>query len=1130
MKPLRRFRKIFFSFLIAALLLLLVALLLPAVVDVNNFRPVIEEKMTQQLGRKVEIQGLQLSLWGGIRLVASNLTLAEDPDFGTQPFLRADSIALRLSLLSLLRGQQDPAALDIEGAAIEVRQGGGRWNVESLKAALPAKPSAGSGGGSGSTPSAPAIRLHRSTVRISLHERTQPLVLTDFSLSFGPMLFGSGYSFENSFSLGTGSTSRVRTSGSFQAIPSKPGLPSPMEMRIFLNDISLDSVAGLISTNKPEWLPEGIAGSLNLDGRLVSRQPGESSLSGKLSLDQLRRQTIAADAGPFSIRTSYDVAYRTTPPSLELKGVELGIGETNVAISGKIDEPLGEARGQLRLLTKEASPADLFRLASLARGGALPLKTSGTLTCDLALSGKLSNPQISGSFDSQELEFVYSDLREPVRISRIHVDLQGNQLKTNQFQAGVGRQASVILSAEVGNLGQDPIVNFQARTSQAAPLLELLRIGSSLGLRLPASLTVEAGTAAFDISGENLRPKSKRFSVRGTVELSAARVRLARLQQPISIPSLTLDLAAGRVRSNRFTVEMGSSGALAASFVLLDTAAGPDLQALLKTTRPLAADQWLVAGADFGIHPPAGMRLSGGLLSLEMDVRSKPGAEPRFTGTAEFRDGSITSKLSVEPLLLRSALLDLKPERIALKQMEARFLDGTFSGDGIFWMGENPRLTLALQGDFVDLARLRTALPANEPSPAPAAGAPEVSHTDMLSRLVVSDGRLSIQRVRNDTLELSNFRGAFTYDKKVLQFSTLGFDLYSGTHQGTLRLDLSGQVPRFQYQGQLAGVDVHELLTRNTTVRHILYGKFSSTCALMGHGSDFESITRNIQGNGIYKLTNGQITTFNLGAQISLLSRLAGWELEGKSTELQEADGSFHVDGPRIFLEKSRVRTPEALVVSDGSVGLDKSLDLTGTAELSDQWKISGNVLGQVISGAAATFFKNEAGRIVVPFRLRGTLEQPMFVLDRDMVQSGLARVLKPENIRSGVQAIGEMIRQVSKPTSSTTPTTPPPAPAKPTGPAPTTTQPGSPKDLVEGIGNLVGGILGAVQRSQPAGQPTETTAAIVADPALVPNVTDMVREIRALAALPLVGEADKAARVNLLVRSIFAVPSPQNH
>ncbi len=63
----------------------LVLLLVPFLIPVNQFRPTIEEKTSAALGRKVRLGNLRLSLFSR-SLAAEDLSIGDDPKFQPVPF------------------------------------------------------------------------------------------------------------------------------------------------------------------------------------------------------------------------------------------------------------------------------------------------------------------------------------------------------------------------------------------------------------------------------------------------------------------------------------------------------------------------------------------------------------------------------------------------------------------------------------------------------------------------------------------------------------------------------------------------------------------------------------------------------------------------------------------------------------------------------------------------------------------------------------------------------------------------------------------------------------------------------------------------------------------------------------
>jgi hypothetical protein len=81
-------------------------------------------------GRPVEVARYDFSLWGGPTLEAQAVTFAEDPRFGHEYFLRAESLTLRLRWQSLLRGHMELGTVSLARPSLNlVRNSEGDWNL-----------------------------------------------------------------------------------------------------------------------------------------------------------------------------------------------------------------------------------------------------------------------------------------------------------------------------------------------------------------------------------------------------------------------------------------------------------------------------------------------------------------------------------------------------------------------------------------------------------------------------------------------------------------------------------------------------------------------------------------------------------------------------------------------------------------------------------------------------------------------------------------------------------------------------------------------------------------------------------------------------------------------------------------
>jgi AsmA protein len=121
--------------------LIVIAIAVPLLVNVNNFRPQIESTLSTTLGRPVKVGNLSLGVFSG-SVGADQLSIAEDPKFSSAPFIQAKSLTVGVELMPLIFSKQ----LNITKIVIDhpemtlLRNREGVWNFSSLgKSAQPAE-------------------------------------------------------------------------------------------------------------------------------------------------------------------------------------------------------------------------------------------------------------------------------------------------------------------------------------------------------------------------------------------------------------------------------------------------------------------------------------------------------------------------------------------------------------------------------------------------------------------------------------------------------------------------------------------------------------------------------------------------------------------------------------------------------------------------------------------------------------------------------------------------------------------------------------------------------------------------------------------------------------------------------
>ncbi len=119
--------------LIVVGVILVLLVIAPFLIPVNQFKPTIEAKASEALGRKVEMGNLSLSLWSG-SLSAENLVVGDDPKFSPSPFLTAKKINVGVEVMPLIFSRTlNITSISIKNPQVTLlHNASGQWNYSSI--------------------------------------------------------------------------------------------------------------------------------------------------------------------------------------------------------------------------------------------------------------------------------------------------------------------------------------------------------------------------------------------------------------------------------------------------------------------------------------------------------------------------------------------------------------------------------------------------------------------------------------------------------------------------------------------------------------------------------------------------------------------------------------------------------------------------------------------------------------------------------------------------------------------------------------------------------------------------------------------------------------------------------------
>lgn len=164
-----------------ALLALLLLAIVPPLISVNRLQHRIANSISQSLGRPVHLDQVTLNLLPLPGFTLNNLVVDEDPAFGSEPIIRANSVRATLRISSLWTRRVEFSTISFTDPSVNlVHLANGKWNLESIllqASHIEVAPTAQKK--AGPAPRFPYIEATGARLNIKLDQEKIPLSFTD---------------------------------------------------------------------------------------------------------------------------------------------------------------------------------------------------------------------------------------------------------------------------------------------------------------------------------------------------------------------------------------------------------------------------------------------------------------------------------------------------------------------------------------------------------------------------------------------------------------------------------------------------------------------------------------------------------------------------------------------------------------------------------------------------------------------------------------------------------------------------------------------------------------------------------------------------------------------------------------
>jgi hypothetical protein len=850
-------------------------------VRTHRMRAYLIAQLEMAFGRPIEVENFSVQLLPAPRLDAEQVTVGEDPAFGNEYFLRADSMSAGLRWSGLIRGHFEFGTLSLtRPSLIFVRNNQGRWNLEQWLP--PAKEVADAASSVYGPPRAvaPVNRLQKiefddGRVNFKNLDEKLPFALTEVSGSVDQVSPGRWQLRLDAQPWRSGVVLQSAGTVSVQGdIAGTSARLRPAQITVSWKDVSLADMFRLLRGRD-----YGMRGVFTLAGSLKSG----TSEAGASAVTPPRQWTFSVEARAAQIHR-WDLGERSDNPRLRL-GVK---GHWDVAagvVSAEevtIEGPHSNLRGEASYVTGPAPGFDVHldsigvqATDLLAWYRAFHPGVDDRVTAQQFFTGAISlhgwplEVERAG-FSSNGGILQVPGLKAPVRIGPVRVERERNMLVSEPVRIAFGGAARDVLAPKKRRMAtlmdnaaditfsqdlsaQTGSISIEGHVEKAE---EVLKAVAAFGRPLNHGWEL-TGNAVAVLRWDWQRPYSGHWN--GRILFNKAKLAVAGLNQPLGVQESTLNWHDG-LRLADVTKVNGFGSSWSGSISERRLAAGEDGP---RWNFHLATDRMNAAELDRWVGPRARPNWLQRLLSsLLGGSSSSPAASDlvrQMNADGDLSVGELTiEKLNFANVHVMGALHDL---RLDVQEADAQWSQGTVHAQLKAAFAPRPKYDLTASLDRVNLAGI------------PVSG----QFTERLAGLASGTVHLATEGVGRDEL-LQMLAGGGVLQLKNVQFQ--GWDVSASVADGA---------PHTGTSRWTTGEGTFTMRNRRVTVENLTLESGLEQTSLQG------------------------TVSFARDADLTLKTSLAG-KRRGRTVGVNETGRVLRIsgplDGPRVSVERPAARQP----------------------------------------------------------------------------------------------------------------------------------------------------------------------------------------------------------------------------
>ena len=573
-------RKLVGVLIAIVLIVVIAALALPSLINVNQYHDKIQAELQQKLHRQVQLGDMKLKVIP-FSIRVSNAQIGEDPKFNTgRPFASTEELAVSAKLLPLLRHQVEVNSVELVNPKIElVKNPHGVWNFASLQGEEPnatptpqptaarsakgAKPSptpqpsetptSAPSSSSGEALSLAELKITNGQVAITDEQAHQSRAVYDhidldlsdyapdkpFNLSLAAHLPGQGNQY-------------VKFDGSAGPLNQQNSMATHLDGRIKLNQVSLNGLQKFLNSPQLQQYDAIASGDAS-----VHNDNGNMNSDGNIELANVRVKGIEIG---YPIKANYNISDDLNSDVIKIAKLDVNLGPTPISITGELNSRPTPAQLDMQVKASNASISELAKLAGAFGVAFNPgMEVAGTLNADLHAKGATDQPALNGNITASNLVMSGKDVPEPVKVPSIDIALSPDVVRSNTFTAQSGSTSLNGNFTMSHYTTPSSMIDVSIRTT-GANLGELLNIAKAYGVSAVEGMS-GSGSLSLDAHVQGPVKQPDRMVYSGTGSLQNATINTPTLTKPLLVHAANLRFQQNSAVLDNLQASLGSTNA-----------------------------------------------------------------------------------------------------------------------------------------------------------------------------------------------------------------------------------------------------------------------------------------------------------------------------------------------------------------------------------------------------------------------------------------------------------------------------------------------------------------------------------------------------------------------------------------